>query len=96
MARLYRNPLASDMERAAREEIVGIIALDRHFVHSYCYGMRVLGYIDDLEYIVEHYKIGKIVVTRNLPDEEHNNCHVFCIAKKITLSSFVCGENIIN
>ncbi len=92
MARLYRNLLASDMERAAREEIVGIVALDRHFVHSYCYGMRVLGYMDDLEYIVEHYKIGKIVVTRNLSETEiqllRGNCRKF----KAILTSFSCQE----
>ena len=81
LARFYRNLLVADMGRASREEIVGLVALDRHFVHSYCYGMKVLGHFDNLEYLMEHHHVGKIVLTQNLPEPEmqllKDNCRKF-------------------
>ena len=70
MARLYRNLLAGDLERAEHEEIVGLIALDPRFIHSYCYGMKVLGTPNDLPRIMERYHINKAVLTRDCDEEQ--------------------------
>lgn len=94
MARLYRNLLTSDIERAAREEIIGLVCFDRHFLHSYCYGMKVLGRINDLEFIVEHYRVGKIVVTREMPEELLGKCTAVCRGQGVRMASFGCVERV--
>ena len=81
LARLYRNQLAYDLRRAEHEQIIGLVDQDHRFVHSYCYGMKVLGHFDNLEYLMENYHVGKIVLTQNLPEAEmqliKDNCRKF-------------------
>ena len=43
---------------------------DALFVHSYCYGIKALGTIDELGSIVEYYHVGKVVVTEDMPERE--------------------------
>ncbi len=88
LARLYRNLLSADMERAAREEIVGLIDQDHRFVHSYCYGMRVLGRLDDLEYVIEHDHVKKIVLTQSLSEPETQLIQDTCQKFNVTLTTF--------
>ena len=92
IARLYRNQLATDLEHAGRERIVGLVAQDHHFVHSYCYGMQVLGRLDSLEYIIEHNKIGKIILTQDLPETETQFVQDTCRKMNVALTTFDCQE----
>ena len=92
MARLYRNLLASDIERAGREEIVGLLALDARFVHSYCFGMKVLGTVNDLERIAKVHEIGKVLVTTEVGGEWMNSVQRECKDIGVQLQRFKCIE----
>jgi len=88
LARLYRNLLDSDLERAGQERIVGLIDQDHRFVHSYCYSMRVLGHLNDLEYVIEHDHIGKIILTQRLPEKETQLIQDTCRKHNVALTTF--------
>ena len=92
MARLYRNLLASDIDRSAREQIAGLIVLDRHFLHSYCFGMKVLGHLDDLGTIIQAQRIVKVVVTKPLSEEESTHLRELCTSHNLRLVDFGCHE----
>ncbi len=92
MVRLYRNLRVTDIERAANEKIAGIIVEDRHFLHSYCFGMKVLGHLDDLEAIVTENHINKLVITRDLEPQQREILSQFCQTHNIPLSELSCGE----
>ena len=92
MARLYRNQLAGDLERAEHEEIVGIIALDPRFIHSYCYGMKVLGTPKDLPRIMKRDNINKAVLTLDCDDEQLAKITEAFAAQGIKLVRFKCVE----
>ena len=51
--RMYVNSVMIDIGRAGRENIIGFINRDKRYSHSYCYGLRVLGTLQDLELIHE-------------------------------------------
>ena len=93
MARLYRNLLVADMGRAAREEIVGLVALDRHFVHSYCYGMKVLGPLDYIDSVIGDMHVGKVVLAVPLNLQKRMELQSLCKERKIELVEFNCSEN---
>ena len=92
MARLYRNLLASDLERAGNEQIVGLIALDSRFIHSYCYGMKVLGTPNDLARIVQLDQINKAVLTLDCDDEQLAKLNEAFSAQGIQLVRYKCVE----
>ena len=95
MARLYRNLLAADIDRSAREQIAGLIVLDRHFLHSYCFGMKVLGHLDDLGTIIQAQRIAKVVVTKPLSEEESAHLRELCASQNLRLVDFGCHETTI-
>ncbi|OQC16052.1 MAG: putative undecaprenyl-phosphate N-acetylglucosaminyl 1-phosphate transferase [Lentisphaerae bacterium ADurb.Bin082] len=92
MSRLYRNLLASDIERAGREEIVGLLALDARFVHSYCFGMKVLGTVNDLERVAKEHEIGKVLMTTDVGKEWMNSVQCECRNIGVQLQRFKCTE----
>lgn len=91
--RMYVNSVTVDIDRAGRENIIGFIDRDHRFSHSYCYGLRVLGTLRDLEHIHEKQSIGKIVVcSDNLTAEERQTLLDFCQKHQIHLTQFRCTE----
>ncbi|MBR0460103.1 MAG: hypothetical protein IJJ26_12775 [Victivallales bacterium] len=92
MARLYRNLLSTDIERAANENIAGLIVEDRHFLHSYCFGIKVLGAIDNLKDIVAENHINKLVITRNLAASHLQTIIQFSQSHGIPLTELSCRE----
>ena len=92
MARLYRNLLASDIERAGCEEIVGLLAPDARFMHSYCFGMKVLGTPANLPQIAAKHQISKVVLTMEPDSDWLATLQQDCQANGIALSRFRCEE----
>ena len=91
--RMYVNSVTVDMDRACREKIIGFIDRNPRFSHSYCYGLRVLGTLKDLEKIHEKHRLGKIVVCMdNLQPNERDKLLKFCKENNILLSQFCCTE----
>ena len=91
--RMYVNSVAIDIDRAGRENIIGFIDRNPHFSHSYCYGLRVLGTLEDLEQIHEKHKLGKIVVcSDNFQHEERAELLKFCRKHGILLKEYRCNE----
>ena len=95
MTRFYRNRLFSDIEAAGTERLVGIIAQESGYLHSYCFGLKVLGIKEDLERVVEENHINKIVLTIPLPPQERLDLKAFCQDKNLQLTEFACQEAII-
>ena len=93
LTRFYRNRLLSDIEKAGNEELVGIIAIERRFLHSYCFGLKVVGTIDDLGRIVTLRHINKIVVTKLPPMDELERLKSFCQKNNLELQQFTCTLN---
>ena len=93
-SRLYRNRLNNNVEVAEKEEIVGLIAHDRHFRHGYCYGMKVLGNVDDLAFIHAKYHLSKLVVARDTTEYESQLMKEFCDNNGIELHSFLVEEKV--
>ena len=81
-----------DLTNAGREEIVGLLPLDARFVHSYCFGMKVLGTVNDLERVVREHQIGKVLVTTEDSGEWMNNVQCECKDIGIQLQRFKCTE----
>jgi len=95
MTRFYRNRLLSNLDAAGAEQLVGIIAQEPGYLHSQCFGMKVLGMADDLERIVRETHVNKLVLTIALPPEKQLAIHAFCVEKNLRLTEFGCHENII-
>ena len=74
-----------------REEIVGLLALDARFVHSYCFGMKVLGTVDDLERVAKEHEIGKVLVTTEVGGEWMNSVQRKCRGIGVHLQRFKCA-----
>ena len=88
--RMYVDSIAIDIDRAGREKIIGFVDRDPRFSHSYCYGLRVLGTLQDLENIHKKHQIGKIVVCAdNLQQKDKDALLNFCREKHIHLSQFL-------
>ena len=96
MTRFYRNRLFSNIEAAGSEQLVGIIAQEPGYLHSYCFGMKVLGTKEDLERIVQENHINKIVLTIALPLQEHGDLRAFCKERNLQLTEFVCQEVVVS
>ena len=90
MTRLYRNLLATDIERSDREQVLGLIVTDQHFLNSYCFGMKVLGHIDDAGKIVKSMGINRLVLAKELGDEKKEELASLCSERGIQLSQMVC------
>ena len=75
------------------EEVEGIIAQDRRFLHSYCFGMKVIGTLEDAESIILSRNIAKVVVTANLPDDFKARLKQICLDNGIGLFSFYACED---
>jgi len=63
LGRLYMNSLHSDISQADREDVLGFVDKNRNYRHGYCYGLKVLGGLCDLEALHESVGFEKIVVT---------------------------------
>ena len=57
--------------------------------------MKFLRRLDDLEYIVKHYKVGKVVVTCDMPEEMLNNSSIICKGQGVSLIKFDDDERVI-
>ncbi len=93
LTRFYRNRLLSDIEQAGQEQIVGVLAQDRRFLHSYCFGMKVTGTIEDAERIIPSCGATRVVVTASLPDEFKERLQRICLENGIGLFSFYVCED---
>lgn len=92
MTRLYRNQVLASTERSANEQIVGIAVLNKYYLNSYCYGIRVLGDIDHLAKIIDDMNVTKIVLVQELPKDELIPIKNIANAKNIKLTLFLCRE----
>jgi UDP-GlcNAc:undecaprenyl-phosphate GlcNAc-1-phosphate transferase len=91
--RMYVNSVMVDIGRAGRENIIGFISNDQRFSHSYCYGLRVLGTVQDLAQIHEDHHLGKIVIcSDNLKPQERDELVAFCQKHGIILKQYRCIE----
>ncbi|MBQ9366603.1 MAG: hypothetical protein IJT83_02390 [Victivallales bacterium] len=90
LTRFYRNRVLSDIEHAGDEELVGIVAIERRFLHSYCFGLKVVGTIDDLGRIVALRHINKIVLTKLPPENELERLKEICQKNNLDLQQFTC------
>ena len=88
LARFYRNRLLSDIERAGSEQLIGIVVMESRFLHSYCFGMKVLGTIDRLEEVFDKHTFDKIVITGECPDHVVDILKTFCKEHHLTLQRF--------
>lgn len=74
---------------------MGLISLDARFVHSYCFGMKVLGTVNDLRRLVGEHQIGKVLVTTAGTGVWVNNIQHECRDIGVQLQRFKCAvENI--
>ena len=92
LTRFYRNRLLSNIEQAGHEQIVGILAQDRHFLHSYCFGMKVTGTLDDAERVIPESGATRVVVTAPIPDNFKERLQKICLDNGIALYSFYAVE----
>ena len=92
LTRFYRNHLLSDIELAGTEHLVGIVSGTHGFQHSYCFGLKVLGKLEDLESIINEKRIGKVVLTEELPPAELETLRQVCRRLAIPLARFQCSE----
>ena len=91
--RMYVNSVMIDIGRAGRENIIGFITCDKRYSHSYCYGLRVLGTLEDLAQIHEKHRLGKIVVCAdNFQPQEREKLMEFCKKHDIRLTQYRCTE----
>ncbi len=93
LTRFYRNYLLSDIEHAGSEHLVGIVTGAHGFQHSYCFGLKVLGKLDDLESIIQEKSIGRVVLTEELPPAELDSIRQTCLAHNVPLARFQCKES---
>ncbi|GEM_PF-457185 len=92
VARFYRDVLLSDITRAGQEQLIGILARQRRFCHSYVYGLKVLGTIDELEAIYAKTPFQNLVLTLTPEAEELRKFREFCQAHGVTLKNFSVSE----
>ena len=92
LTRFYRNRLLSDIEQAGQEQVVGIIAQDRRFLHSFCFGMKVTGTFEDAERVIRSSGATRVVVTAHLPDDFKERLQSICLENGIGLYSFYAVE----
>jgi UDP-GlcNAc:undecaprenyl-phosphate GlcNAc-1-phosphate transferase len=91
--RMYVKAATIDIDRACREKIIGFIDRNPRYSHSFCYGLRVLGTLQELAKIHEKHQVGKIVVcTDNLLPQERDELVKFCHDNNIRLSHYRCRE----
>ena len=91
--RMYVNSVMIDIGRAGRENIIGFITCDKRYSHSYCYGLRVLGTLEDLAQIHEKHRLGKIVVCADsFQPQERDTLLNFCKTHDIRLTRYRCTE----
>ena len=91
--RMYVNAATINIDRACREKIIGFIDRNPRYSHSFCYGLRVLGTLQDLAKIHKKHQLGKIVVCMdNLQQQERDELVKFCKNNKILLSHYRCAE----
>ena len=95
MTRFYRNRLFSNIEMAGSEQLVGVIAQESGYLHSYCFGMKVLGTKEDLERIVQEKNINKLVLTIDLLPTERLELQDFCREHSLQFTEFGCHETTI-
>ena len=96
ITRFYRNHLFNNIEAAGSEQLVGIIAQTSDYLHSYCFGMKVLGTREDLKRIIDEKHINKLVLTIPLSLQERQTLQSFCQKKKLSLTEFSCQETSVN
>ena len=84
-ARLYRNKLNTDFAGQYQENLLGLICYDHRFRSGYCYGMKVLGDLDDLKEVHKKLTVAKIVVTTKLEDNDKSKLIEFATANQIEL-----------
>ncbi len=96
LTRFYRNYLLSDIEHAGSEHLVGIVTGAHGFQHSYCFGLKVLGRLDDLESIIQEMSIGRVVLTEELPPAALDSIRQTCLAHNIPLARFQCKESAVS
>ena len=89
MTRLYRNSVTSDIERATREQLIGIVSRDRLYRHTNCYGLPVIGSLDDLELIHRRYSFDKLVLTLPPTSRECVRLREFASARGIRLFLYI-------
>ena len=90
LTRFYRNRVLGNIEKAGDEELVGIIAMEKRFLHSYCFGLKVVGTIEDLGRIVAMRHINKIVITKMPKDDELERLKDICQKNNLELQQFTC------
>lgn len=89
MTRLYRNNVISDIDRAGREQLIGIVARDRLFRHTNCFGLPVIGSLDDLEIIYAHTPFDKLVLTLSPTPTERSRLADFASSRCIRLFLYI-------
>ncbi len=89
MTRLYRNNVISDIDRAGREQLIGIVARDRLFRHTNCFGLPVIGSLDDLEMIYAHTPFDKLVLTLSPTSTECSRLADFASSRGIRLFLYI-------
>ena len=89
MTRPYRNNVISDIDRAGREQLIGIVARDRLFRHTNCFGLPVIGSLDDLEIIYAHTPFDKLVLTLSPTPTERSRLADFASSRCIRLFLYI-------
>jgi len=96
LTRFYRNLLMSDMERAASEKIIGLVVFNKTFLHSYCFGMKVLGDAEHLAEIARETKATKVVLTKTLAPEDVDALKQLCQEHHLEFYEFSYSEKKLN
>ncbi len=87
LSRYYRDQLSTSFRRSEAERILGLATTDRRYTNSFCYGMKVLGTLNDLEALYSRKPFQKVVVTSPLKPDATTALHHFCDAHNVRLNT---------
>ena len=85
LARLYRDRLAASFRESEDERILGLVTGDRRYVHSYCYGMKVLATTGSLEELFARHPFHRLVLTAEPSPGEYDQLRSFADAHNIRM-----------
>jgi hypothetical protein len=74
-------------------QVIGLVDDDPNMRRRLVYGHEVLGSLADLPWLIEHYGVGRVVITTDkLPPEALDELQDLCLAAGILLSEWICAE----
>ncbi len=91
--RLYRETIQTQNSRSHREILLGLLAKDPKFIHGYCFGLKVLGTLHNLEKVYQDTPFDKLVLIKPLHPQDRELVQAFAAAHpSVTITTFQTQE----